>query len=1119
MARIVIEIVDQIDNKIVNKIREIGDTATDAEKSINILQKSIKSTSDASNAYFGVTEKFIGMEAKRANVLRESIRFLNEQNKALDERANKERVLAEALNNSKEISKANALKESTRFLNEQNKALDDKANKEKILADSINVSKEISRGNALKESIRFLNEQNEALRQKALLEAKIESSVRSSSTVGRISSGADKLKGIGGLNLGSSVTNDSGKFEAARLQVIKDGYVSLDKEIKKVNGSLFTFHNLFIAFAVIRIADKVVEIVDSYTLMENRLKLVSESQAKTVYLQNEIFKIANETRVPVNELTQSFVRYDYALKGLGATQQESLRFTKTLTETLQISGLTTAEQTSSLLQLSQALNKGKLDGDEFRTIMETLPTLATAIAKEMGVARGELIKLAPQGKITAEIIRNAMASIAIETDKAFQELTPTIEQSLTVAQNNIIKTVGEFNKFTSTSEYTAKSIIFLSKQLDILAVGAGIASVAIGVRYVAAMDAATLATLKLNTQLARNPYVLLAIAVSGAAIALRDYLKTTNEQDEETNRQNLLIDEAIANKKKLIKTYIDEAEVIYETSNALEHRNNKYKESVDLANRLVLKDEFFSKSEKQQILLKESEDYYNSEIAKLEAFINKDEALQIANANRIYALRRAQIQARKDIVSFDAGESRKEIEKIKEKVLKDATKETNEYSNTQKALNSLISEGKILQEQYNFVLEKTSLGQEKLKLLKQQEIKPDKNNFTARILEVENAGQKELEYAKKIADQMKLNQSERKILNDSITNKIISDEVKIDDERTKYNQDRIDKSKEISDASEKETLKQIDNIDKVAKADALAKLQKLQDIKDQSIALDLASDRINKGLGENSGPGAKADLAIKQAKDQLDADLSKNENALQEAKLAREKATAKQIADIDRKLYEERAQLAANLFGTLSGLAEKFAQGHGKRAKIAFEVSKGLAYAEAVLNMASAISKANATTGLYDKAVAIAQAVAVGANAIASIKQAEAPKFAQGKVGIGGYGTTTSDSMLAYVSRGESYINAASTSRHRNLLEAINADNGSSTSSINNTYLGDNQGGAKTNIIINNNHNGAQVEARDDGNGNIEIMVEQIDAHLAKKYADGNGKLAKAIDGKRLRNW
>lgn len=257
----------------------------------------------------------------------------------------------------------------------------------------------------------------------------------------------------------------------------------------------------------------------------------------------------------------------------------------------------------------------------------------------------------------------------------------------------------------------------------------------------------------------------------------------------------------------------------------------------------------------------------------------------------------------------------------------------------------------------------------------------------------------------------------------------------------------------------------------------------------------------------------------KDANDRLEADLAKNANALEEAKVARAKATANQIADIDRKLYEERAELAANLFGTLSGLAEKFVQGHGKRAKIAFEVSKGLAYAEAVLNMASAISKANATTGLYDKAVAIAQAVAVGANAIASIKQAEAPKFAKGKVGIGGYGTTTSDSMLAHVSRGESYINAVSTSRHRNLLEAINADNGSSTSSINNTYIGNNQGGAKTNIIINNNHNGAQVEARDDGNGNIEIMVEQIDAHLAKKYADGNGKLAKAIDGKRLRNF
>ena len=91
-----------------------------------------------------------------------------------------------------------------------------------------------------------------------------------------------------------------------------------------------------------------------------------------------------------------------------------------------------------MYQLTQAMASGKLQGDEFRSIMENAPMLAQSIAQEMGLSVGQLKEMSSQGLITADIIKNALFNSAEETNQKFAEIPLTFQDIGTKLQNDLI---------------------------------------------------------------------------------------------------------------------------------------------------------------------------------------------------------------------------------------------------------------------------------------------------------------------------------------------------------------------------------------------------------------------------------------------------------------------------------------------------------------------------------------------------------------------------------------------------------------------------------------------------------------------------------------------------------
>ena len=233
--------------------------------------------------------------------------------------------------------------------------------------------------------------------------------------------------------------------------------------------------------------------IDSYINLTNRLKLVSDSQAQLNKLTEEMFRISNMTRMSVEQTSTSFSRFDLALKSVGRSQQETLTITESINKLIAMSGLGAQESAAALLQLSQAFSKGKLDGDEFRTVAETMPLFMDALAKHFGVTRGELLKLRKEGKITTEAMVAALTKSKAEIDAAFSKTNITIGQSLTVVKNKWIEFWGAMESKYSISQKIGKGLMFIANNFHVLenvAVPAmQLLSVWVGIKMVAALRA------------------------------------------------------------------------------------------------------------------------------------------------------------------------------------------------------------------------------------------------------------------------------------------------------------------------------------------------------------------------------------------------------------------------------------------------------------------------------------------------------------------------------------------------------------------------------------------------------------------------------------------------------
>ena len=287
----------------------------------------------------------------------------------------------------------------------------------------------------------------------------------------------EHLLKLTGDNTGMVRAADGSSNALRRLdESSRKGQKSLDKYNSSLQVSARATTALGRAFGGITIglvAREFIQAADSMTLLEGRLRLVTSGTVELVSTQRELFSVAQDSRASLEATTSFYVRLAQRLGDVSSGSLALSEITELVSKSLKIGGATAKETSSSLLQLSQALSSGLLRGDEFRSLSENAVGLMQSIADGAGVTQAELRALSISGKLTTELILDALEKSAPKIRDQFNTIPVTFGDAIQRLQNVLVSGVADLNKKFEITDQLVDVIGLAADNVDVLALSLG----------------------------------------------------------------------------------------------------------------------------------------------------------------------------------------------------------------------------------------------------------------------------------------------------------------------------------------------------------------------------------------------------------------------------------------------------------------------------------------------------------------------------------------------------------------------------------------------------------------------------------------------------------------------
>lgn len=242
------------------------------------------------------------------------------------------------------------------------------------------------------------------------------------------------------------------------------------------NGLLRKVKSAAAALLSLKGAQKVLELSDELQTVEARFKLVKGGDEAG--FEEMVMASAQRSRASYLDTAQAVANIGTNGGSAFDSGAEIVAFTEQLNKLFALSGANAQSRSAAMLQITQAMGEGVLRGEELRSVLENAPAVARAIEDYMGIAEGSIQKYAEEGKVTAEVVKNALLSGASETNEAFESLPLTWEQLGERIKNQaislfapVLEQLGELASSGWVEDFTtglAEGLAFLARSASVL---------------------------------------------------------------------------------------------------------------------------------------------------------------------------------------------------------------------------------------------------------------------------------------------------------------------------------------------------------------------------------------------------------------------------------------------------------------------------------------------------------------------------------------------------------------------------------------------------------------------------------------------------------------------------
>ncbi|MDQ0558305.1 tape measure domain-containing protein [Rhizobium mesoamericanum] len=271
---------------------------------------------------------------------------------------------------------------------------------------------------------------------------------------------ADITKYERAMNRASSVGNK-------QLASIERRALSMNKNLAASFTSLGT--KVGIALAGAFSVKGLSELQDAYTKIQNSLKVAGLSGQELTGVYNQLYAAAQKNAAPIEALATLYSRVAINQKELGVTSSQVVGLTDTVAMALKAQGSSAEEAQGALLQLSQALGSGKVQAEEYNSLIDGLPVLLQAAAagiRQAGGSVAKLTQLVKSGQLASKALFDGIeAGRSVIGDKLV-DAVQTGESSLILLRNALTNAAGKFDLASGSSAKFTQVIGDVAHYLD-----------------------------------------------------------------------------------------------------------------------------------------------------------------------------------------------------------------------------------------------------------------------------------------------------------------------------------------------------------------------------------------------------------------------------------------------------------------------------------------------------------------------------------------------------------------------------------------------------------------------------------------------------------------------------
>ncbi|EPG2853845.1 tape measure protein [Citrobacter freundii] len=178
---------------------------------------------------------------------------------------------------------------------------------------------------------------------------------------------------------------------------------------------------------------------------------------------------ASDVRSDSGAFISTYTNMATATQKLGLSQERTITATQGLVGALQLGGGSAEAVNAALYQMGQAFSSDRFGGDEFRSFMEAIGTMAPKVAEAFGTDVKGLREMSEKGKLTSETMIKAFEKLAASNIDLLKKQGWTWGQTMTVMKNDwqaflAQATIGgEWQKFT---DWAANTLIPLARKAE-----------------------------------------------------------------------------------------------------------------------------------------------------------------------------------------------------------------------------------------------------------------------------------------------------------------------------------------------------------------------------------------------------------------------------------------------------------------------------------------------------------------------------------------------------------------------------------------------------------------------------------------------------------------------------